>query len=550
MQLLEKRKFLIDDDESIGILIADNTELITFAKKIALELYQLTHSDEYLNQVINLHESGIYNRLRARLDKQKAISFSHLPAAVYEEEKKLKAAIPASLQGDRPNTELMDAYVQATSKWQQHLNKIRTEYPVYYKMRYGSIFKSLPQLQASLPPATTVIRYFFIDSSLNALVLDKGSKKIIHLDASGLDKKINDLLITSSNESTQTAVLYQLYESLWKPLANDIHTKNIIIIPDGILYNVSFELLTPSPIHSYNEIINGSLLAKYIITYNYSLFMTGNNRMAGEAKNNYVAFAPGFSDESKTAYRRSVKDTVQIDQQYMTLLPQPYTRDLVKKMQDKFGGQVFLDNNSTEISFEQNAGNNRIVHIGTHAEFNNEKSELSRLIFSKAVADTADDNSLYLFDIYNCNINTDLAILTACESGRPGYQDGEGMISLTHAFNYAGSKSILTSLWPVDEESASFITGKFIENLATKMPAGEALQKAKLQYLGQADGRMKSPVYWAGLVLMGYAGTVELESKTNYAIWILLTAAVIVAMLFAYSIIKQRRKIKNRMHSF
>ena len=220
-------------------------------------------------------------------------------------------------------------------------------------------------------------------------------------------------------------------------------------------------------------------------------------------------------------------------------------------MQDKFGGQVFLDNNSTEISFEQNAGNNRIVHIGTHAEFNNEKSELSRLIFSKAVADTADDNSLYLFDIYNCNINTDLAILTACESGRPGYQDGEGMISLTHAFNYAGSKSILTSLWPVDEESASFITGKFIENLATKMPGGEALQKAKLQYLGQKlmAGSL-SPVYWAGLVLMGYAGTAELESKTNYAIWILLTAAVIVAMLFAYSIIKQRRKIKNRMHSF
>ena len=46
--------------------------------------------------------------------------------------------------------------------------------------------------------------------------------------------------------------------------------------------------------------------------------MTGNNRMGGEAKNNYEAFAPGFSDESKTAYRRSVKDTVQIDQQYMT----------------------------------------------------------------------------------------------------------------------------------------------------------------------------------------------------------------------------------------
>ncbi len=140
----------------------------------------------------------------------------------------------------------MNAYVDATTKWQQHLDKIKTQYPLYYKMRYESIFKSLPQLQAALPGATTVIRYFFIDSSLHALVLDKGSKKIIDLDAVGIDEKINGLLSTASNnENNHTALLYQLYESLWKPLAKDIRTKNIIIIPDGFLYNVSFDLLTP-----------------------------------------------------------------------------------------------------------------------------------------------------------------------------------------------------------------------------------------------------------------------------------------------------------------
>ncbi len=69
---------------------------------------------------------------------------------------------------------------------------------------------------------------------------------------------------------------------------------------------------------------------------------------------------------------------------------------------------------------------------------------------------------------------------------------------------------------------ASFITEKFIENLAAKMPAGEALQQAKLAYLQQADGRMKSPVYWAGIVLMGDAGTVMLSPKSNYEKWLLL----------------------------
>ncbi|MBL0355842.1 MAG: CHAT domain-containing protein [Chitinophagaceae bacterium] len=440
LQLLEKRKFLIDDEESINILIADNNELISFAKKIALELYQLTNNDKYLDQAINLHESGLYNRIRARLDKQKAVEFSNLPAAVYEEEKKLRAAIPAALLGHRSNAILMNAYVDATTRWQQHLDKIRVQYPLYYKMRYESIFKSLPQLQATLPVATTVIRYFFIDSSLHALVLDKGSKKIIDLDAVGINEKINLFMSSENNETNSTAILYKLHESLWKPLAKDIRTKNIIIIPDGILYNVSFDLLTPAPVKSYSELSKGSLLSSHSITYHYSLFMTGSNA-ASETKNNYVAFAPGFSDENKTAYQQAVKDSGRLDRQYMTLLPQPYTKSLVKKMQDKLGGDIFLDNGSTQTSFKQNAGNNRIVHIGTHAEFNNEKPELSRLIFSKNIDSAADNNSLFLYDIYNCNINTDLAILTACESGKPGYEDGEGMVSLAHAFNYAGSKA-------------------------------------------------------------------------------------------------------------
>jgi CHAT domain-containing protein len=524
LQLLEKRKYLIDDEESINILIADNSELIDFAKKIALELYQLTNSDKYLNQVINLHESGLYNRIRARLDKQKAIEFTNLPATVYETEKSLKSAIPAALEGSRSNSELMTAYLDATTKWQQHLDKIRQEYPDYYKMRYESIFKLVPQLQTTLPGATTVIRYFFIDSNLHALVLDKGSKKIIDLDATGIDKKINDLLSgNSTQEPIYTGTLHQLYESLWKPLANDIRTKNIIIIPDGILYNISFELLTPLPVNQFNQLATGSLLANHSISYHYSLFMTGSSA-ANPTKNNYVAFAPGFSDENKTAYSQSVTDSARLDRQYLTLLPQPYTKSLVKKIKNKLGGQIYLDNGSTQTSFRQHAGNHKIVHIGTHAEFNNEKPDLSRLIFSKNTDSTVNDNSLFLYDIYNCNINTDLTILTACESGRPGYQDGEGMVSLAHAFNYAGSKSILTSLWPVDEQSGSFITEKFIAYLAAEMPAGEALRQAKIAYLQQADGRTNAPAYWAGLVLMGDAGTVPLQPKPNYGIWLALAA--------------------------
>lgn len=541
LQLLEKRKFLIDDEESINILISDNKDLISFAKKVALELYQLTNNEAYLEKVVNLHESGLYNRIRARIDKEKAIAFTNLPAHVYEEEKRLKAAIPASLTGNGNNSMLLDAYVVATRNWQQHLQKIRISYPLYYKMRYQSIFKPLPQMQEELPVAATLVRFFFVDSSLYALVMDRTDKRIIEVAKAGIEQKTAGMLQVLHDEKSNAAVLHQLYQSLWKPLEKYIRTKNIIVVPDGVLYNVSFELLTPILATSYGDLAKNSLLAAHAITYHYSLFMaaTANNTVV---RNNYVAFAPGFSDENKIVYKQSVKDSARLDRQYLSLLPQPYTKGLVEKMQNKLGGNIFVDNNSTPVRFKQHAGNNAIVHIGTHAEFNNEKPALSRLIFSKNTDSVGDNNSLFLYDIYNCNINAELAIITACESGKPGYEDGEGMISLAHAFNYAGSKSILTSLWKADEQAASFITERFIENLTQKMPAGEALQQAKLSYLQQADGRMKSPMYWAGLVLMGDAGTVSLKPYNNYAKWFWITGA----LAAAGGIVVLQRKRKQR----
>ncbi|MEI9913183.1 MAG: hypothetical protein WDO71_28215 [Bacteroidota bacterium] len=73
LNILEKRKVLIDDEVSINILIADHQELIAFAKKIELRLSELTGHSYHLDRFINLHESALYNRIRSRLEKQQAI---------------------------------------------------------------------------------------------------------------------------------------------------------------------------------------------------------------------------------------------------------------------------------------------------------------------------------------------------------------------------------------------------------------------------------------------------------------------------------------------
>jgi hypothetical protein len=117
------------------------------------------------------------------------------------------------------------------------------------------------------------------------------------------------------------------------------------------------------------------------------------------------------------------------------------------------------------------------------------------------------------------------------------------MISLAHAFNYAGSKTILTGLWKLDEQASNIITDLFIQNLMKKMPADEALREAKLQYISQAEGRMKSPVYWAGIVLMGKPEIIPLE-KTTTLPWLIGIGATMLTVI-TIILLKRKKTVSN-----
>jgi len=124
-------------------------------------------------------------------------------------------------------------------------------------------------------------------------------------------------------------------------------------------------------------------LANYTISYQYSLFLFERGKKAYSPDNPFVAFAPGFSDKIKQAYRSVSKDSMELDKNYLSLSPQPFSIGLAIKTQELLGGETFIDDRSTKNLFKANAGNHKIIHIGTHAESNNDYPEFSRLIFAK-----------------------------------------------------------------------------------------------------------------------------------------------------------------------
>lgn len=538
--ILEQRKVLITDPKDISTLLADNISLLNFVKKITLELYQVTGEQKYADQLVSLHESALYNRIRSRLDQAGNIDFAHLPSSVTTSENGLKRAIANAFNAGGTHDEKMRTYIRSVDKWNRFLHQLRVKYPEYYKMRYASIFKSITQIQARIPRNVTMIRYFFVGKDLMVLVADKQDRKLFKLEKNNVAKELAVLANTASNAQSSFKAYHALYQQLWAPIKKSVANKHVVIIPDGILYNLNFELLTPQQISAYNELRTQSLLANYSISYQYSVFLVGQTKAAFPLNDNFVGFAPGFSDRVKNLYLTSRGDSLEIDRNYMNLLPQPFTTAIAAKAQELMGGLLFTDDQSTLQTFRENAGRHKILHIGTHAEANNLHPEFSRLLFAINPNDKEINNSLYLYDIYNCNLSSNLTVLAACESGKPGYQDGEGMISLAHAFNYAGSESLITGLWKIDEQVSAELMEVFYINLLKGLPKDEALQQAKLTYLSKATGRTLSPQYWAGLVLMGDTGPLVIH-KPWYAWWPWALALLVVTVVFAFSF-RQRKK--------
>jgi CHAT domain-containing protein/tetratricopeptide (TPR) repeat protein len=148
-------------------------------------------------------------------------------------------------------------------------------------------------------------------------------------------------------------------------------------------------------------------------------------------------------------------------------------------------------------------GRYRIVHFATHGVVDNRHPELSGILLSMVDRDGRPENGLLqLHDIYNLKLSADLVVLSACDTGLGKDVEGEGFVGLTRGFMYAGSRSVVASLWKVDDRATAELMGYFYEAmLQDGLPPPAALRAAKEAMWRQ--GRWKHPYYWAAFVLHG-----------------------------------------------
>ena len=196
---------------------------------------------------------------------------------------------------------------------------------------------------------------------------------------------------------------------------------------------------------------------------------------------------------------------------FMLFQPLPYSRseiDGIAQLFPKDDRELFFGEAATEenVKSPDRLSAYRLIHFSTHGYVNEERPRFSGLVLSlpanaasTRAGKQSEDGLLAAYEIFNLKLKADLVVLSACETGLGKEIKGEGLMSLTRAFMYAGAPSVMVSLWNVNDETAADLMIRFYRHLQSGKTKSEALRQAQLETI-RDNG---FPFFWAPFVLIG-----------------------------------------------
>ena len=295
-------------------------------------------------------------------------------------------------------------------------------------------------------------------------------------------------------------------------------TSRILVVADGMLHYLPMAVL-PSPGDGARGLdIEQSLLDEFEIRYlpSASVLTTLGRRGIGRARSTdlVAVFADAvFSqvDPRLQATPASPPSRFPSGLAATQRLPEgplprlPHTAREAQAILDLAAGssaRAFLGFDASKRAvIEGDVDSFQILHFATHALIDERFPELSGLVLSRRDPGGRQvDGDLLLHEIYGLRLSADLVVLSGCQTALGQRVRGDGMVSLTRGFLYAGASQLLVSLWSVDDEATAELMAEFYRGLFERgESAAAALRSAQLRI--RAVERWSAPYYWAGFVL-------------------------------------------------
>lgn len=429
----------------------------------------------------------------------KAKDFANIPKEVLEKEKDIKATLTfleqQSLKGTPEEKTLAESSLLAKyNEYTDFIKEIERLYPQYYALKYDIKTVDISSIQSKIDENTSVISYFISekDNVIYTFYIRKKSFKVYtkHLHSRlSHDIKAYRNAIVYNSKKTYTKKAFKLYEILFP--CNKISTKTIII-PHGALGLIPFEaLLTEEP--STEKYADYSYLIKHTnVSYSYSATLLFEKSRTTSRDEKALVIAPiKFKKEGTGITRAGLTDL-------------PGTAFEAKKIKEILGAKATIDtlSQASESKFKSlNLKEYTTIHFATHGLVNEENPELSQIFLANEALDSKEDGSLYAGELYNIEMNADLVVLSACETGTGKVTKGEGIIGLSRALIFSGAENLIVSLWKVSDQSTADLMMYFYREKSTKKDNSSAINEAKKTLITSED--YSSPYFWAPFILVG-----------------------------------------------
>jgi CHAT domain-containing protein len=439
----------------------------------AFEYAERARARAFLNQIGNrrLPATGVPPELAKAVEdvRQRLIELENQSAANGSERTRLMG-LGASA---KPAHEMEDT----RKLYEELLARVKRANPEYSSLVTVDT-ASLAQVQKEiLDDRTSLVEYFVLDDETLVWIIDRGHVTWLALpvSASDLHHRIGYLrdLIARRRPSAEAAAA--LHSAVFAPLEPYLRHRRVVIVPHGALHFLPFGALWSAGRGRYVAQDYTLTLAPSASVLRFVL----RKRKAATAG----LLALGNPDGSL-----------------------PHAEQEVRVVAQLYGSTPLLGRDAKESRLYQKGGAAGIVHLAAHATFDPVRPLFTRLDLAAdggiSPPDERTDGKLHVYEIYGLDLeNTNLIVLSACDTALGPRDAGDDIVGLPRAFLYAGAPAVLTTLWAVDDEATAAFMQAFYRRLRRGMVAAEALAGAQRDLLRQTTWR--EPYFWAAFTLTG-----------------------------------------------
>jgi CHAT domain-containing protein len=332
------------------------------------------------------------------------------------------------------------------------------------------------EVRGALAPDETVIEYYFDGEHLKIFVVDHNQLEVVHTPF--LRKELRELVLElkfqfekfhysqsylethrDSLLYSANAVLKDLHEALFEPVADLVVGQKLIFVPFDFLHNVPFQAL-----------FDGD---SYIIDH-HEVACAPSARL-------FALCARKPTRRLERALIIGAADIVapQITQEIDAI------RNLFEDSQCFTGAEV------DEKVLAENSADCDVLHIASHAVFRQDNPMFSAFKLA--------DNWFNFYDVCSLRLPAALVVLSGCSTGANKVYAGDEILGLVRGFLTAGAASMVVSLWAVNDPATAKLMTVFYEHIKSGLAPRKALREAALQ----TRHSYSHPYYWAPFILIG-----------------------------------------------